>query len=1040
MSYSGIKKLDNGKLHAVRYIFEEGLSIKELEEQGIVRLKSGISSNTLKGYKTETIRTDSTGKKFLLWDDTFIDQNLTLDIAAEIISLMDKSFKQIMINEGFHSRTLHNDRTIGTEFYESDDRDSLIEIIERNWERAYRIAYEFVTKTELPNGIEVLPFEPRPNQDILFINPLVEYFKTGDKATAQSHGGTGKTKMSFRTSEIVCKEVLNTTWKTLMFSDNIANTVQLTAEFAKFYKGQTGKRIMDIYLIGSASPKDYKLLEAWANVFPVSNTEKVIKALKDSYSSNRPSAFFVVNKSAEKFLKLAEKAGVDFKNWFTALDEIQQYANETDQPKVITSSECAVINPRFDKLFGKKLGLSATHIVRDPEICNDLSAVFNDDEDKFGPRIVDIDEITARSLGWISDKQGVIIPLPATPEFLQSVEEKRPLQVTIDDESITIHPQYFVAVEGLVKYILPQNKTHILLLSTYIKDIQLLSNLFRILQEKGKIDSDYEIIEGYSKCGNSCVNQFNKAKKAIMIATRWIGVGQDTYKCDCTFPLYNPSSRSFARQFSMRGDRVYEDKVSLLAFVAIEKPVYVDSIQSFRDSIWFESLENISNGSIPNIVSESEFRERVTREVIGSNRNPNDGANVGNITVVRSTNNDPIFFENWETLSQNISARTFTDNFGNSRFSDIINFLQWDYKNPTQKMFNRAVEIARSCKSLHEFNGWEARKTGETPNFDALHAFLFLRKTNIELLSSCTDHMPDGPYKPDEVFKYEAADYKDKFDELGFKYWDEVESFFNTELGEEKGKQMYLAFARVFSKRVSGKKHYCKRPAFLVYELTTGFHGNATQAKKKFGISTISLRKWAAYGKPIPDNPSAPQYNGLHFRIDPICATYMKNRIPVITKPKDKTKFYKKFKELFSGKIGTVAELAKEFNVTTLTVSNSVKFNRPLKGRQVQFAELGSKVKPLSAEEIKVREEERLLKMVETRMKKGSYKHTGRKKGSYKHSGKSITQFDKEGSEVKRWNNIKEVASELNINIGSISNVLNGWAKTAGGFKFKYTN
>lgn len=667
MSYSGIKVLDNGMLHAVRYIFEEGLSIKELEEEGIVRLKSGISSNTLKGYKTETIRTDSTGKKFLLWDDSFIDQNLTLDIAAEIISLMDKSFKQIMVNEGFHSRSLHNDRTIGTEFYESDDRDSLIEIIERNWDRAYRIAYEFVTKTELSGGIEVLPFEPRPNQDTLFINPLVEYFKTGDKATAQSHGGTGKTKMSFRTSEIVCKEILNTTWKTLMFSDNIANTVQLTAEFAKFYKGQTGKRIMDIYLIGSASPKDYKLLEAWANVFPVSNTEKVVKALQDSHTSKRPSAFFVVNKSAEKFLKLAEKAGVDFKNWFTALDEIQQYANETDQPKVVTSSECAVVNPRFENLFGKKLGLSATHIVRDPELCNDPSAVFNDDEDKFGPRIVDIDEITARSLGWISEKQGVIIPLPATPEFLQSVEEKRPLQVTIEDESITIHPQYFVAVEGLVKYILPQNKTHILLLSTYIKDIQLLANLFRILQEKGKIDSDYEIIEGYSKCGNSCVNQFNKAKKAIMIATRWIGVGQDTYKCDCTFPLYNPSSKSFARQFSMRGDRVYEDKVSLLAFVAIET--------NLQDSIWYEALENISNGEIPNIVSESEFRQLVDREVVGSNRNPNDGSNVGNITVVRSTNNDPIVFEKWETLSNHISAWSYTDSHGNSRFSDIVSFL-----------------------------------------------------------------------------------------------------------------------------------------------------------------------------------------------------------------------------------------------------------------------------------------------------------------------------------------------------------------------------
>ena len=974
MSFKGVKLLENNKLHAVRYIFEDGLTVKELEQQNIVRLKSGISSRlSVKGYKTETIRTDSTGKHFLLWDDNFIHQNLTYEQAGNIISKMDSIFQQMMIDQGYHSRSIHKLRDIGTEWYEADDKDSLLEIINRNWDIAYRIAYEFVVKAELPGGLELTPFEPRTNQDTLFIDPLVSYFKDNDKATAQSHGGTGKTKMSFRVSELVCKNIYKSPWKTLMFSDTIANTVQLTAEYAKFYKGQTGERITDIYLIGTASPKDYKLLESWANVYAVSNVDKVTKALIDCYNSKRPSAFFVVNKSADKFLKLAEKAGVNFKKWFTALDEIQQYANESDQPKVVTSSDCAVINPKFNHLFGKKLGLSATHIVRDPDICNDPTAVFNDDLEKFGKRVVDIDEITARSLGWISDKKGMIIPLPSSPEFLQSVEEKRPLEVTLDDESITIHPQYFVAVEGLVKYILPQNKSHILLLSTYVKDIQLLSNLFRLLQEKGKIDSDYEIIEGYAKSGNSCVNQFNKAKKAIMVATRWIGVGQDTYKCDCTFPLYNPSSRSFARQFSMRGDRRYEDKVSLLAFIAIERAIYADSIQSFRDSVWFECLENIANGEIPNIISEAEFRERNTREVIGSNRNPSDGSNVGNLTVVRSTNNDPILFENWETLSNHISARTYTDSFGNSRFSDIVNFLKWDYENPTQKMFNRAVEIALSCNSLHEFNGWESRKNGETPDSDKVNAFLFLRKLNTKLLSECTSHMTDGPYKPDEVFKDEAKEYKKNFDEMGLKYWDEIQEFFYEKFGKDKGKQMYLSFYSIFCKRTTGQQHYTKRPSFLVYELTTNFHGTASQAYDEFGISSPSLRKWALLGTPIPLNPSAPQYDGLHFKIDKNCAAYTKNRCAKVTKPKDKTKHYKKYKELFSGKIGTTSELAAVFNINTGTVINSAKKNIPLRGKNIQFAEVNSKVKPMTKQQVKQIQKERLKKMVETRRKNGTY-------------------------------------------------------------------
>jgi hypothetical protein len=31
-------------------------------------------------------------------------------------------------------------------------------------------------KEELPNGIDLYPFEPRKGQDTLFINPLVEWF------------------------------------------------------------------------------------------------------------------------------------------------------------------------------------------------------------------------------------------------------------------------------------------------------------------------------------------------------------------------------------------------------------------------------------------------------------------------------------------------------------------------------------------------------------------------------------------------------------------------------------------------------------------------------------------------------------------------------------------------------------------------------------------------------------------------------------------------------------------------------------------------
>ena len=730
---SGIKKLSNGKLHAVRYIHKPSLDAKELVELGIHRVKPGISSDlTWKEYASKTIRNEPVGKKPLMWDDNFLHQHLTKEQADKIITLSDSTFKQLMKLNGYTSREIHKDKSIGTEYVESDNLDSLIEVIKETFDKSYKIAYEYVMKEELPNGIDLYSFEPRKGQDTLFINPIVEYLKLNDLVSAQSHGGTGKTKMSYVVSQLVCETILNKSWKVLAFSDNIANTVQLASEFSLFYKGQSGKRLMDIYLIGSADKTDYKILESWANVFQIANVTKVKKALKDAYKSNRPSAFFVVNKSAEKFLQLADSSNVDFKNWFTILDEIQQYSTENDQVKIVDSADCAVVNPKYQHLFGKKLSLSATHICR-PDNVMDIRAVFNDDIDKFGERIVDIDELTARGLGWICEKEGLIIPLPTTPEFLESVKEKRPFQTSIRGEKFNIHPPHFAAIDTLVNYILPMGKTHPLILTTFIKDIELISNLLKHFQSVGMIESDYEIVEGYAKGGNASVNRFNKAKKAIMIATRWVMVGQDTYKCDCTLPLYNPKSMASSRQFSMRGDRKYEDKVSMLAFAAMDNQL--------DDSNWFKIMENISNGKIPNIISEADFKTIIAKPgVIGSYLNPKGGSNVGNVTIVKSNNYDPKVFEQWEELSKHIALKTFTDKSGNSLFSKIM------HKYSMEKLSNYTSMIDLIVQNLNLYNYiWQ---TNDEKNAD-------------KIFKQYTDYY-ELPNTESELQKYISNKWKDR--------------------------------------------------------------------------------------------------------------------------------------------------------------------------------------------------------------------------------------------------------------------------------------
>ena len=95
---SGLKRLDSGRLHAVVYINDQGIY-----NGGKYRLKSGIASNdTPKSYTSQTVRTEGRGKRWILWDDNFIHQDLSDHDAVQIIKRMDKVFKQHMIDEGFN--------------------------------------------------------------------------------------------------------------------------------------------------------------------------------------------------------------------------------------------------------------------------------------------------------------------------------------------------------------------------------------------------------------------------------------------------------------------------------------------------------------------------------------------------------------------------------------------------------------------------------------------------------------------------------------------------------------------------------------------------------------------------------------------------------------------------------------------------------------------------------------------------------------------------------------------------------------------------
>jgi hypothetical protein len=650
---SGIKVLKNGELHAVRYIWEDGSPSKELVDKGITRVKSGIArEESYREYFKNILRTDSTGRKPILWDDNYIDQNLSYEQAAEIVTKMDNIFCRMMIDKGYRSIDIHN-VDMGTEFYEGPNRKALLKAINDSWKDAYRIAYETVTRTEFPDAEHISEFIPRNMQQEAIIDPVIDYMINGfaNRCSIEIPGGAGKSKCSARISQLVC-EALGLPWKVLGIAPTVSTTVQLCQSFSNFYKGQTGKRMLKLYLIGSANPSDYRLLEAWANVISVSD-DRLPEVMREAYKSNEDCAFFIVNKSVSDFLPLAKKHKVDFKDWFTIIDEIHyHYASENGTPKMEYDSNCAIINPKFNNLFGKRLSLSATHINRND--INDSQASFNDDEDKFGKRVVQISESQAREWKWICDKRGIIVPIPTDEVFTNALADNATFSIEIFGQTKNFNPVTFVGVEG-IRLLAPSHNKMLVLTSSYT-DARSIIDVLKLLQANGQIDSDFELIFAHRDMDMACVNRFNReGTRVIMVTTRWIATGVDTYTCDCTLPLYTPESRSFARQFGMRGDRIYGDKISTFAFVASESRL--------EDNPWFESLASISNGEEINIISQSQFREERDRVIGGRS----------NIILLRSEPVErPEVALQWEQVCNIVSTKAYLSDEGKAELSKIL--------------------------------------------------------------------------------------------------------------------------------------------------------------------------------------------------------------------------------------------------------------------------------------------------------------------------------------------------------------------------------
>lgn len=668
--------LVNGNPYAIFYGHTEPYTIKELEDESIYRIKAGRSTNlSIKSYRKKRMKTnDLTGKKFLWWDnifDTIIDdKSLTIEECEKIAQLSDTLFKRQMRLAGYQANLIHKNEIIGDEVYESNDIDSLESFIHSTFKKCIEVAYTAITFNPFKGVIKPAIFNPRNGQEEYFINPLFDYFEVNDTALAAVHGGSGKTKMSCRLSELVCRDIYKSDWKVIGFANNRPNTIQLAYEFSKYYEGQTGKRNLNIYIVGSIDENEMMIVDGSINVISKSESHRLKKVLKDYYYGKKDCAIFIVNDSAEGFLELSLSIGVDFRKWFCIKDEVHTIVNESDVAKLETSPQCAIVNSKYRNLFGKTVNLTATPICR-PDKCTNPLAVFNNDVEKFGKRVVDIDEIKARELGWICDVECIILPIPTDPIWIQSIKESRPFTLNLCGETYEIYPHIYPIIEAIRKYIIPNDKNHIIVNCGLYKDVDKIIEVLNRMKRFGLIPKEFSIIRGSAKTAQSDVNRFNNSEKAIIVATRWIGTGQDTYKADVVIPCYDPKSKAYRKQFLMRKDRLaYMGKLSWFVLPALDCQL--------EDSVWYEYVEYISNGMPVDIVSEADFINATnnTSNKVGGPNNPIAGTNFGkgNVKLVKS--HDSIYYGDWLKLSQPIALKKYSDGNGNTKFSEIFDEIK----------------------------------------------------------------------------------------------------------------------------------------------------------------------------------------------------------------------------------------------------------------------------------------------------------------------------------------------------------------------------
>jgi len=517
---------DNTTVHlAGEYAWQDGDNLVKLEHLNRERIKSGVQSETFEpGEFLNTMkRTNSTGRKMLYWNIDTLPAGITDEQAIKIVRWKDSRFNELM--EDYRASIYWEDNRLGTEVFEAQKSDNLLNIIKRNW---------VIANTEACNHVlgEYKPVKGKKNKyrgkQQIQTYELLEGLKKYLFVEGESVPGTGKTILFY----FIVQELLkrkNGPRVFAYFTDTINNTLQSLDKFAQYHNNDM-KVMTNTVAVCSASANDPRIKNNHAQVIHVNKgeSEALTRTLENIKNSTEIFFLFICYHSAESFLKAASQVD-GFPLMFRMNDE-----DDVLSEKHIDTPNCAVF--RYQSLFSGGVGLSGTK-VRRPEGNTNENIVYNGDLRYGGPIVSILGEGDARAYNQICDQKVLIMPVP---ENVRSLQRRKGI-VDLGISRISGKP---VRVSSTPQMLLVQkaieancsktfNRKHIYIPFTRKSDCYRALRFTRAMQEVGLLSTKYKLIDGTYESGNVALEEFNNPDHyAILFGTRWINRGADTSNCD----------------------------------------------------------------------------------------------------------------------------------------------------------------------------------------------------------------------------------------------------------------------------------------------------------------------------------------------------------------------------------------------------------------------------------------------------------------------------------------------------------------------------